>query len=719
MDEPSRASHVFSPNDGSGERMIAAGRNPEAAHHGDDRSRVSAEFLPMAWSRSVAATRDESNDLGAHSHSRETSHGERRGSCRDGWLFSSGLLPLALVVVALIGSVVIPARQTWLITGLLRRTTDLVAPARVLTAQLQSGLAEETGLVQGYALSGDTALLGRHRAAVTADDQRLAGLERLADRLDGRVPQYLTIVRTRVEEWRSMSAGLLARPRAPAELRAAVRDAQTRHDGTVAAMAALSSDLASKASARDQRLRELERLSLISNVVLVLAAFIALYGVVLLTLRERVLAASLRRRVEQESARARREGALREAAEALAGAFTIDEVTERIVQAALEAVEGRGAFVERVERSSDRTEEIATVSAVAGTGVPSVGRSRKLAGSPADRALSLGLPVLVSAGDDAEHSPMSHTSGELHGAGTAIVVPLGAGREFVGALSVLSARDHVRAEDAARAAIFGHLAGLAYEKVRLLDEANDGRRRLERVIASRSRLIRGFSHDVKNPIGAADGYAQLLYDGVYGDLTPQQRESVARMRRCMRTALALIDDLHELARAETGHLSLSPEPVDLADLVGDIAEEFQAAARAGELAFDAAVDAGVPIIRTSRLRVRQILANLLSNAIKYTDAGSVTLRGSRRNTGPSGDNGDWIALEVSDTGRGIAADKLDFIFEEFGRIGDSDATGAGLGLAISRLLAHALGGQITVVSEPGNGSRFTLWLPLVVSSADG
>jgi signal transduction histidine kinase len=622
-------------------------------------------------------------------------------------------LPVAFVIVALIGSVVIPARQTWLITGLLRQTTDVVAPARLLAAQLQSGLGEETGLEQGYALSGDSVLLMRHRAAVAADDRRLAGLENLADRLGPRVADDLAVLRERVEQWRATSAERLVRPRGLVELRAAVRDAQARHDAIVAAMAVLSGDLASIASARDQRLRELERLSLTSNVILVLAAFIALYGVVLLTLRERVLAGSLRRRVEQESARARREGALREAAEALAGAFTTDEVTERIVQASLEAVEGRGAFVERIERSPDQAEEIATIRAVAGTDVPPLGRSRKFAGSSAERALSGGVPVLVCARDDDERSPNSLTAEQRDEAGTAIVVPLGAGRTSVEVLSVISARDHVRVEDVARAATFGHLAALAYEKVRLLDEANERRQRLERVIDSRSRLIRGFSHDVKNPIGAADGYAQLLTDGIFGELTLQQCESIARMRRCMGTALSLIEDLHELARAETGHLALSPEPVDPAVLVADIAEEFQGVAHAHGLAFDAIVDTGLPVIRTSRLRVRQIVANLLSNAIKYTDAGSVTLRASLRSSGPSGESGDWIALGVSDTGRGIAADKLEFIFEEFGRIGDSDATGAGLGLAISRLLAHALAGQITVVSEPRHGSTFTLWLPAV------
>jgi signal transduction histidine kinase len=295
-------------------------------------------------------------------------------------------------------------------------------------------------------------------------------------------------------------------------------------------------------------------------------------------------------------------------------------------------------------------------------------------------------------------------------AGPAIVVPLMSAGTSMGALFVLTRRGHVRTEDVARAAIFGHLAALAYEKVRLLDEAIDGRLSLERVITSRSRLMRGFSHDVKNPIGAADGYAELLSDGVYGDLNAEQQEGVARMRRCMHGALSLIDDLHELARAETGHLSLHSEPVNVADLIGTLGEEYQATAVAGGLSFSVSLAADVGTIQTSKSRVRQIVSNLLSNAIKYTDSGSVSVHAEHRSDGTFPKGPDWLTIEVSDTGRGVPPEKLDFIFQEFGRI-DGDKTGAGLGLAISRLLAQALGAHITVTSELGCGSTFTLWLP--------
>ena len=105
-------------------------------------------------------------------------------------------------------------------------------------------------------------------------------------------------------------------------------------------------------------------------------------------------------------------------------------------------------------------------------------------------------------------------------------------------------------------------------------------------------------------------------------------------------------------------------------------------------------------------------SNLRSNAIKYTDSGSVLVRATHRPEGPAGETGGWALVEVVDTGRGVPAHQQDVVFEEFSRLGAGDHPGAGLGLAISELLAQALGGHISVQSEPGRGSTFTLWLPL-------
>jgi signal transduction histidine kinase len=246
---------------------------------------------------------------------------------------------------------------------------------------------------------------------------------------------------------------------------------------------------------------------------------------------------------------------------------------------------------------------------------------------------------------------------------------------------------------------------------RALDEeamarAETERRRieLEQVTESKTRLMRGFSHDVKNPLGAADGYMQLLEDGVMEPLSPRQAASISRARRSLAQALGLIEDLLELARAENGELDVRRQPVNLSDLARDAAEEFRAQAehKGLAIAFDHAAD-GV-VVQSDPTRVRQVLSNLVSNAVKYTERGTVTVRvlaDAHRG-----------AIEVADTGSGIPADRQQQVFKEFVRLDPHAAPGAGVGLAISQKIVHALGGEITLTSETGRGSRFVLWLPV-------
>jgi signal transduction histidine kinase len=626
-------------------------------------------------------------------------------------------IPLALVIVTLVGSVAIPARQTWRITRLLRESTAVLSPARLLNAELQSGLAEELTVLQRYALTGDSALLRRYRLVAAHDGRRLAALARLSSRLDAASAGRVDALRRRIGAWRLVGGAPGVQPGSRGEVAVALQVGQARYDAALNTFGELSSALAAAAAARDDRVRALEHLSIASNAALVLAALVAMGGVASLTLRERRLAVTLQHRIEDARRRARQEAALREAAEALAGAYTVGEVTERIAHLALAALEGRGAFVERIVARPAEPPEVAVVRAVAGAGVPPLETTGPLPGSYTELVLTTGEPALIA---DLALPERPGTVRTLRDAGgSAIVVPLGGRESGVGALFVVRPTPgQFQPDDVARAGIFGHLATLAYEKVRLLEDAYERRRVLERVIQSRSRLIRGFSHDVKNPIGAADGFAELLCVGAYGALSAEQRASVERMRRNLRGALALIDDLHELARAETGNLALTSAPVDLAELVRTLCEEYHAAARAAGLSLSMEVELGLPIIETDGGRVRQIASNLLSNAIKYTGSGSVLVRATQRPTGPFGDAGDWALVEVVDTGPGIPSHKQGVIFEEFSRLGAGEQQGAGLGLAISKLLAQALGGHIGVQSESGQGSTFTLWLPLQTPERD-
>jgi PAS domain S-box-containing protein len=256
------------------------------------------------------------------------------------------------------------------------------------------------------------------------------------------------------------------------------------------------------------------------------------------------------------------------------------------------------------------------------------------------------------------------------------------------------------------------------ERERLLDreqearaEAEERREELERVTESRTRLMRGFSHDVKNPLGAADGYAQLLEDGVLGELSAKQVESVERIRRSIQVSLHLIHELLELARAESGQLELECSPTDVAELAREAAEDFRAQATASGLALEVRADEALPT-ETDPMRVRQILSNLLSNAVKYTPEGRITVDAGLRTDGDGSRASGRIALRVADTGPGIPVEKQETIFQEFTRLDPEAQHGAGVGLAISRRIAQLLGGDITVESEVGRGTTFTLWLPI-------
>jgi signal transduction histidine kinase len=219
--------------------------------------------------------------------------------------------------------------------------------------------------------------------------------------------------------------------------------------------------------------------------------------------------------------------------------------------------------------------------------------------------------------------------------------------------------------------------------------------------------LRGFSHDVKNPLGAADGHLELLEEGILGPLAARQQESVRRSRAAIRSALALIQDLVELARAEATLIRIDRSPVDLAALVRDVGEEHRPAAERKGLELSLDVPAHVPIIESDPSRVRQILGNLVANAVKYTDRGHVRVA---LDTGARAGR-TYLAARVIDSGRGIPSGKRHLLFREFGKI-SHDREGMGLGLAISLRLARALGGDVTAESEPGKGSTFTLWLPL-------
>lgn len=262
-------------------------------------------------------------------------------------------------------------------------------------------------------------------------------------------------------------------------------------------------------------------------------------------------------------------------------------------------------------------------------------------------------------------------------------------------------------------ALDARLRRFALETERRREEADRALAKSAEANEARARLLRGITHDVKNPLGAAKGYADLLAMGVKAPVAPEQTPLVEGIKRSVDSALAIIADLLDFARVESGGMTLNRVEVDLAEVVREAVEDYRAAAESAGHVLKAAAGNGPVAVYTDPVRVRQVLDNLISNAIKYVPApGRIEVRvapvaDTKAAPGP----GAWATAEVSDTGPGIPPDLRDAVFDEFTRLDeDSAMAGHGLGLAIARGVARRLGGDLTI-ADTSTGATFVLWLP--------
>jgi signal transduction histidine kinase len=214
------------------------------------------------------------------------------------------------------------------------------------------------------------------------------------------------------------------------------------------------------------------------------------------------------------------------------------------------------------------------------------------------------------------------------------------------------------------------------------------------------------SHELRTPLSAILGFADLLATSPREQLSPRARESLERIKRNGEHLLALINDILDLAKAEAGRLDVRLAPVNVAQLARACMAEVESLRKGADVQLrvdvpDIAVEA-----RTDSQRLRQILLNLLSNALKFTERGEVAL------TVHSSDS--QVSFAVRDTGIGIPSHAISELFRDFHQLDAGDGrrfAGTGIGLALSRRLARALGGDIEVASREGEGSTFTLIMP--------
>jgi signal transduction histidine kinase len=255
---------------------------------------------------------------------------------------------------------------------------------------------------------------------------------------------------------------------------------------------------------------------------------------------------------------------------------------------------------------------------------------------------------------------------------------------------------------------FADQAAIAIENVRLFDEIQNKSRQLAEASQHKSQFLANMSHELRTPLNAIIGVTEMLREDA--EALKQDLEPLDRVLGAGRHLLTLINDILDLSKIEAGRMELNLETFALAPLINDVVKTIEPLAAKNGNQVAVHCDAAIGTMHADQIRLRQALLNLMSNANKFTEKGTVTIAAHQGQ-----ENGrDWITLSVADTGIGMTAEQMGKLFQEFSQASSKTASkygGTGLGLVISRKFCQMMGGDITVASEPGKGSVFTVRLP--------
>jgi signal transduction histidine kinase len=260
---------------------------------------------------------------------------------------------------------------------------------------------------------------------------------------------------------------------------------------------------------------------------------------------------------------------------------------------------------------------------------------------------------------------------------------------------------------------FADQAVIAIENVRLFDEIQDKSRQLAEASQHKSHFLANMSHELRTPLNAIIGVSEMLREDA--EAAKQDTEPLDRVLGAGRHLLTLINDILDLSKIEAGRMELQLETFPLGPLIADVVKTIEplAAKNVNQVAVNC--DGAIGTVHADQMRLRQALLNLMSNANKFTERGTITIDARQGQ-----ENGrDYVAIAVADTGIGMTPEQMDKLFQEFSQA-DASTTrkygGTGLGLAISKRFCQMMGGDITVESQPGKGSTFTIRLPRIVEA---
>jgi GAF domain-containing protein len=260
---------------------------------------------------------------------------------------------------------------------------------------------------------------------------------------------------------------------------------------------------------------------------------------------------------------------------------------------------------------------------------------------------------------------------------------------------------------------FADQAAIAIENVRLFDEIQDKSRQLAEASQHKSQFLANMSHELRTPLNAIIGVSEMLREDA--EALKQDTEPLDRVLGAGRHLLALINDILDLSKIEAGRMELQLEDFALAPLIDNVVKTIEPLAAKNENRVAVSCDAAIGRLHADQMRLRQALLNLMSNANKFTERGNITIDARQGQE----DDRAWVTIAVADTGIGMTPEQMGKLFQEFSQASSTTARkygGTGLGLAISRRFCQMMGGDITVESEPGRGSIFTIRLPRIVET---